>query len=280
MLSGDLDTTGLERSSHSERYSDVSVRLLIAERPFHIESLQYLVSTSKRTVEQCLLSREGNLSRTKLGHKRNHHPRQQSRLAHMKLRKLIKTAQACGYSLDSEHIALCCYLRAESFSHTDSRFIVSAWSITFKMRRSVGKSSGNDGTLGKTLRHRHSYRREFTFPANETVATIHGLVHVSDSPLSRSCSLLFRQSGICVWSAMNQAVKSGPAAFLSHAESNKTAVRQGPDPFISGSLLLAAPSVQGHHLLHIRLRMSICYNLHHVRTMVHAFLHYGLQGLQ
>ena len=79
---------------------------------------------------------------------------------------------------------------------------------------------------------------------------------------------------------MHEAVQTRAAAFIAHAERYEPAVRQCTDLLVSRNLLLAAPVVQSHHLLHIGRRMCRSHDLDHVRTMVHTLLHDRLQRLE
>ena len=146
-----------------------------------------------------------------------------------------------------------------------------------KMGCTFGKGCGDYRTLGETLRHRH-HERLRRLP--ERKIAIYGLAHLGCGPLSRSGRLLLRKSCICIWGTHPKGIKTRPTTGLAHTERDQTSVRQCTDTLIAGSLLLAAPSVQPHDLIDIRLRAGCGHDLDHIGTMINTFLHHGLERLK
>ena len=99
-------------------------------------------------------------------------------------------------------------------------------------------------------------------------------------PLAWSRSFLFGESGISVRSPELQTIQTRAATLLAHAEGNKAAVGKRTDPLIAGGLLLATPSVQGQYLVNISLGLGQGNDLYHVRTVIDAFLHDGLESFE
>ena len=114
----------------------------------------------------------------------------------------------------------------------------------------------------------------------EPEIAINRLAHVGRRPLSRRRSLLCIEGRICIWRSMFQAIKARLSSRLAHAEGYETAVRQCSDSLVARLLFLSAPFIQGHHLLHIGLRMCRGHDLDHIRTMIHALLHDRLERLE
>ena len=95
-----------------------------------------------------------------------------------------------------------------------------------------------------------------------------------------SRSFLFGESGISVRSSELQTIQTRAATLLAHAEGNKAAIGKRTDPLIAGGLLLAAPLVQGQYLVNISLGLGQGDDLDHVRTVIDAFLHDGLESFE
>ena len=159
-------------------------------------------------------------------------------------RKMLQAAEAGRYSFDCQHIPVLQYFRTEVSCNLKRGFVVPAWGISLEMRRSVSKGCGDDGTLGKALRHRHHALRAVCISAigpYEPEITIYRPAHFRCRPLAWRCGFIFGQGGICIWRSMPQAIDARLTAGLAHAERHEPSVRQCTYPLVAGSLLLAAP---------------------------------------
>ena len=119
------------------------------------------------------------------------------------------------------------HLSAQVTSHLKRSLIVPAWGISFKMRCAFSKSCSDDCTLSKALRHRHCTSVDFGL-ADKLIIAIYSLMHFSGRPLTRGSSLLCSQSGICIRSAIFQAIQTRLSSSLAHTERDETSLRELP----------------------------------------------------
>ena len=293
MLAGYLRTTGLERALDRQRDTDGGWRFLGFARNDRggarndrggarndrggarndrggdcgSESIHDFLSPGKRAPQERLLARKCHFLRAELCHKRDQHTRKKARLAHMNLR-MLQCAKLRRYSSDCQNIAIHRHFGTKILRDLNCSFVVSAWRITFKVRDPVSQSRCNYSTLRETFGNRHGQGVFATI--DETEVSIYRLHHLISRPLARSSRFGLRQSCICIWSPLAQAVQSRLASFFSHAEGNQAAIR----PF------RCVPVVKGKHPLRILPRLRCRDDLHHIRTMIMAFLDEGLKRLE
>ena len=297
MFSRDIGTPRSERPFDGKRDTEGVVELALlchVERPkgvetstLHPECLHYLLCPGQRTPEQGLFTCKCDSLRAKLSHQRNHHTGKEPRFAHMKTRRsvisnrwpsftikyLFQTAKRGRYTLYSYFRAVFLNISAEHTRNLDSSLIISARAVASQVRNSVGQSSSNDSTLGKTLRAWHCQR---TFAVNKGIFPINCLHHFVSRPLARSRGFFSRQGGICIWRSIFKAINAGLLAGLAHTERDKTTICKSLN---ASRGLFAAPLIKRHHPVNILLRVSHSDKFYDIRTMITALFDHAAQLL-
>ena len=272
MSAGDFCTSGIQWTRNCERHA--------GRRHLCTECFHDLLRTCERSVEKRLLCFEVDFARTELHHDRNHHAGKQAGLSDVEGCVAVETAERSCDTGDGHLCAVDMYNGTETSCNLEGRFIIPAWSVSVEVGCAFRKSRSDDCALCEALGNRHSQSCVVVGTGDEPEVAIDGLAHFCCRPLAWGCGFIFGECGVCIWSAVHEGVEAGFATRFAHAEGDQTAVRQSTDPFISGLLLLAAPVVQGHDLVDIRLRMCHGHDLDHVCAVIDALLYDCLEGFE